>query len=170
MEKPAAKIFLIIFILSASVWLYASSMKHYETGSLLKFGTVEFRESLDPDVERSAYDIIAKHSIIVFITYPVVLLCGFGYVTTTRRTFKEEGWLMMSAILLFLFIPVELYCFWLDWKIVGLNYWGNWELEEFRKSFLNRTAALAGLPLIAQLCYYTIPIFVIFKPFKKLEQ
>ncbi len=147
--------------------MYASSMKHYETGALLNFGTVEFRGALDPAVERSAYDVIAQYSIISFISYPAVILCGIGYLLTTHRSLKQDGWLLMSAILLFLFVPVELYCFWLDWKIVGLNYWGEWELEEFRKAFLNRTTALAGLPLIAQLCYYTIPVIVLFKPFRK---
>ena len=76
---------------------------------------------------------------------------------------------MMSAILLYVFVPVELYCYWLDWKIVGLNYWGNWPLEEFRKVLLMRLTALAGLPFIAQMCYYTIPIFIIFKPLQKIE-
>jgi hypothetical protein len=169
MEKPAAKFFLIIFMLSAVVWLYASSMKHYESGIMLKFGTVEFKEQMDPAGERAAYRSIAQNSLVTFISYPFVLLAGLGFIMTTRRSLKREGWLMMSAILLYVFVPVELYCYWLDWKIVGLNYWGNWPLEEFRKVLLMRLTALAGLPFIAQMCYYTIPIFIIFKPLQKIE-
>lgn len=167
MERTSAKIFLLLLLLSAAVWLYALSVKNYEAGSLLVFGTVEFRESLDPVSERMVYDSIAQYSIIAFASYPIVLISAFAFVKTTRRSFKDDGWLLMSAILLFMFIPVELYCFWLDWKIVGLNYWGEWPLEEFRKAVLSRITALAGLPLIAQLCYFTIPIFVIFKPFQR---
>jgi hypothetical protein len=144
MEKPAAKFFLIIFMLSAVVWLYASSMKHYESGIMLKFGTVEFKEQMDPAGERAAYRSIAQNSLVTFISYPFVLLAGLGFIMTTRRSLKREGWLMMSAILLYVFVPVELYCYWLDWKIVGLNYWGNWPLEEFRKVLLMRLTALAG--------------------------
>jgi hypothetical protein len=169
MEKPAAKFFLIIFMLSAVVWLYASSMKHFESGIMLKFGTVEFKEQMDPAGERAAYRSIAQNSLVTFISYPFVLLAGLGFIMTTRRSLKREGWLMMSAILLYVFVPVELYCYWLDWKIVGLNYWGNWPLEEFRKVLLMRLTALAGLPFIAQMCYYTIPIFIIFKPLQKIE-
>ena len=170
MEKPISKLFLVIFVLSAAVWIYASSMKNYQSGKLLKFGTIEYIQDLNEVVERDSYHSIAKHSVISILSYPMVILTALGYVLTTPRSFKKNGWMLMSAILLFVFIPVEIYCYWLDWKIVGLNYWGNWPLEEFRKALLIRLTALAGLPFIAQLCYYTIPILIIFKPLQKQEE
>jgi hypothetical protein len=169
-ERTSAKVFLVLFILSAAAWLSANALKNYEAGRLLVFGTVEFQPSLDPVSERAAYTAIAQHTVVTFSAYPLVLITAFAFLKTTRRSVKEDGWLLMSAILLFMFIPVELYCFWLDWKIVGLNYWGDWPLEEFRKAVLARVTALAGMPLIAQLCYFTIPIFVIFKPLTRKHQ
>lgn len=157
----------MLFIASSLVWLFAGGMKNYHAGELLQFGTVEFKASLDPAIERIAYRSFAEHSILAFISYPFMLLGAAGFLATTQHSLKKEGWLMMSALLIFLFIPVELYCFWLDWKIVGLQYWGAWPVEEFRKAFYSRITALAGLPLIAQMCYYTIPIFIIFKPLNK---
>jgi len=167
MENSKSKFFLFIFTISALCWISAGILKNIQVGNLLEFGTVELKHSLPAEVERTAYYAIAKYSALMFIAYPLTLLSGFGYFITTKRTIKNDGWLLMSAILLLMFVPVELYCFWLDWKIVGLNYWGEWPLEEFRKAFLHRLTALAGLPFIAQLCYYTIPILVIFKPFRK---
>jgi hypothetical protein len=170
MEKVTAKIFLTLLILSAAVWMTASSVKNYQTGRLFEFGTAEFTQGLSAETERDIYRTISEQSVVIFITYPLVILFAAGYAATTRRTFRRDGWLMMSGILLFLFIPVELYCFWLDWKLVGLNYWGEWPLEEFRKAITVRLTALAGLPFIAQLCYYTIPIFIIFKPLQHRDQ
>jgi len=169
MEKPAAKFFSILFILSAMVWMYTSSMKNYESGHLLKFATIEFEENLNPVIERASYRAIAEYSVMIFISYPIVIFSAIGFVATSQRTFKEHGWLLMSALLLLMFLPVEVYCYWLDWKIVGLNYWGDWPLDEFRKAMIARLTALAGLPFIAQLCYYTIPIIIIFKPLQKSE-
>jgi hypothetical protein len=167
MENSTSKFFLIIFILTALCWLCAGILKNIKTGDLLEFGTIELKQSITPESERASYDAIAKYSVIIFITYPLTLISGIGYLMATKRTMKRDGWLLMSAILLLMFVPVELYCFWLDWKIVGLNYWGGWPLEEFRKAFVLRLTALAGLPFIAQLCYYTIPILVILKPFRR---
>ncbi len=169
MEKITAKFFLFIFIISATVWMYASSMKHYQAGMLFEFGTAQFKDQINADAERTIYRTFAENAVVVFFSYPLTIIAAAGFVATTRRKFRTDGWMMMSAILLFGFIPVELYCFWLDWKIVGLNYWGNWPLEEFRKAILLRMTALAGLPFIAQLCYYTIPIFIIFKPLRKTK-
>jgi hypothetical protein len=170
MEKTTAKIFLFLFIICAAAWLAAASVKNYHAGMLFDFGTVQFRNDLNVGTERSVYDRIAQSSAVAMILYPFVLLTAAGFLASTRRKFQQDGWLLMSAILLFGFIPVELYCYWLDWKLIGLNYWGNWPLEEFRKAVVLRMTALAGLPFIAQLCYYTIPIFVIFKPLQKKEQ
>ena len=167
METSSSKFFLALLILSTGVWLYSASMKNLESGLLLKFGTTEFIDNLDPSVEREAYRAMASYALVVFISYPVTILTAIGYMSTTRRTVRQDGWLLMSAILLFSFIPVEVYCFWLDWKIIGLNYWGSWPLEEFLKAFLHRMTALAGLPFIAHLCYCTIPAIIFLKPFKK---
>lgn len=167
MENTKSKLFMTAFVLSASCWLGTEIMKNIQIGNLLEFGTIEFKQSISGEFERATYNAIAHYSVIIFIAYPLTLMSFIGYLITTKRTFKNDGWLMMSAILLLMFIPVELYCFWLDWKIIGLNYWGAWPLEEFRKAFVLRLTALAGLPFVAQLCYYTIPILVIFKPLKK---
>ncbi|MCK9408205.1 MAG: hypothetical protein WCX28_08920 [Bacteriovoracaceae bacterium] len=170
MERSSAKIFLLLFVLSSVTWLYALSMKNITAGKLLKFGTVVFETTLDPAKEREVYRSVAEYSVIVFFSYPIVLITAFGFFKTTNRMFATDGWLLMSAILLFMFVPVELFCFWLDWKIVGLNYWGEWPLEEFRKAALARITALAGVPLIAQLCYFTIPVLVLWKPFSRKSE
>ncbi|MEW5797678.1 MAG: hypothetical protein AB1728_01610 [Bacteroidota bacterium] len=164
-----AKIFLVLFIISTVVWLTLIVLKNIEIGTLIEFGTVQFRADLTMEQERMTYAVLTKYSIVAAISYAFVIVSAAGYLGTMQRSVRNEGWMLMSAILLFIFVPVELYCFWLDWKLIGLQYWGDWPVEEFRKATVNRITALAGLPFIAQLCYFTIPIFIIFKPLKKKE-
>ncbi len=170
MEKPLTRIFLFFFCLSVVVWGWNTVMVNVATGTLLEFGTLTFVENLDPGQERSAYAEIAKHSLYSFAAYPIAVISAIGFLKTTRRSLKNDGWLMMSAVLFLIFIPVESYCLWLDWKIVGLQYWGEWPMEEFRKAFIARVTALAGLPFIAQICYLTIPFIIIFKPLQRQHQ
>lgn len=167
MEKPLTKFYLVVILLSAAVWFGSLILKNIETHTLLQFGTIEISPSLTPETERDSYRSLAEYSVITLVSYPVVLASVILFSITTRRSFKQEGWLLMSAILFLMFVPLEIYCFWYDWKIIGLVYWGNWTLEEFRKAFIQRLTLMAGLPFVAQLCYYTIPILVIFKPLKK---
>lgn len=167
MEKTLTKVLLLFFTVSSGVWLFNSTMRNIEAASLLKVGTIEYKEHLDPSLEAEIYRSTADRSVIGFISYSFALLTGFGYVMTTHRSMKEDGRLLISAILIVIFIPAEIYCFWIDWKIVGMTYWGHWSLDELRTVVLRRISALAGLHLIALLCYFTIPIFIIFKPLKK---
>lgn len=158
------KIFALLLIISAAVWFYSIIMRNVAVGNLLEFGTIQFRTNLTEESERKIYASLAQDSIISAVSYTAVILFTAGYLATTAKTMKQHGWLLMSAMLLFIFVPVEVYCFWLDWKLIGLQYWGEWPVDEFRKALMNRVTALAGLPFIAQLCYFTIPILIIFKP------
>ena len=167
MEKPLTRFYLAVLFLSVAVWLGSLILKNVEIHTLLKFGTIEFSSSLTPETEMDSYRSFAEYSVITLVSYPVVLVSVIFFSITTRRSFKQDGWLLMSVILFFLFVPLELYCFWYDWKIIGLAYWGYWPLEEFRKAFIQRLTLMAGLPFIAQMCYFTIPILVILKPLKK---
>ncbi|MBI2428309.1 MAG: hypothetical protein HYV29_05845 [Ignavibacteriales bacterium] len=164
-----AKLFLLLLSLSAAVWLTLIVLKNIEVSNLIEFGTVQFRPDLTVEQERTAYALFAEYSIVAVIAYTFVIVSAAGYLATSHQSARNEGWLLMSAILLFIFVPVELYCFWLDWKLIGLQHWGEWPVEEFRKVFLNRITALAGLPFIAQLCYFTIPLIVIFKPLRRTD-
>ena len=71
---------------------------------------------------------------------------------------------MMSALLFCLFTPVEVYTLILDLKMWYLDFHGSNDLVEFRKLFVHRLAALAGVPIIALLCYYTIIVLSVVRP------
>lgn len=167
MEKPAAKIFTVLFYITFMLFLGSVIVKNVQIMSIIEFGTTDFRQSLSIEKELGSYHTFSQYSLYIYILYPAVIFAAIGFLRTTQRKIKKEGWLLICSILLFLFVPVELFCFWLDWKIIGLNYWGEWPVEEFRKAFSIRLTALAGLPFVAQLCYFTIPIFIIFKPLQK---
>lgn len=166
MKRPVTRAAFILFVFAYVVWSAASVRTNIEIGTMLEFGTAAFRTGLTESAERTAYAALAVNAVARFIAYPFLLIGAAVFVGTTDLSVPKNGWLLMSAILLFLFVPVELYCSWLDWKLVGLQYWGTWPVEEFRKALMARVTALAGLPFIAQLCYYTIPILVLFKPFR----
>jgi len=168
-ETPKSKIAGVLFIMTALLWLAGTTFQNIASGKLLVFGTVELVQNLPEQTERSVYETIAQTAVVRMLSYPLVILFAFLYVRWTKKSFAANGWLLMSAILLFLFIPVEGYCLWREWKIVGLLYWGSWPIEEFRKAFLVRVTALGGLPMIASLCYYTIIGLIVVRPMKKKE-
>jgi hypothetical protein len=170
MKNISAKIFLTLFVFGAVVWLGALSTRSMLGNELLQFGTIELKTNLDPSFERELYRIISYVTVLVMGGYAAALIGAIGYCATAGVAWKQHGWLLMCAILFFIFVPVELWSLHLDWKIIGLNFWGEWPLEEFRKAFIRRLTALSGLPVIANLSYYTMIVIAVWRPFEQQEK
>jgi hypothetical protein len=165
MELRTAKISLLVCIIAAMCWLGGINVRALIGFDLLQIGTLDFKPNIHPYIERTVYTLIAQSSLVVNIAYVITWIAGIIFLKTTSLCLKEHGWLMMCAILFYLFTPVEIYTMVLDVKMWYLDFIGSNDLVEFRKLFIHRLAALAGLPMITLLCYYTIIVLAIFRPF-----
>jgi len=165
LEKAA----LFVLIVAAITWLGGVTVRLVLSGCLFVPGTLEFKPELVPIVEREAFRMINYTSILTLIGYVVALLSGLLFLFSTRLKLRENGWLMMAVLLFCMFIPVEAYTSYLDGKMISLELWGSPQPPLFRELFIERVAALKGVPFIALLCYYTIIGLAIWKPLKKPE-
>lgn len=163
------RIALFVLIVASIIWLGGVNIRALIGNSILKPGTVEFNEFLDPHAEREVYRAIAVASVAILISYAVVLVSSILFLATSPFAFKEHGWLMISAMLFFIFVPVECYTLYLDWKMIYLEFYTTEDIEAFRTLFLSRVMALQGVPFIAVLCYYTIVGLAVFQPMKRIK-
>ena len=167
MERPITKIALLVIVLGAIVWLGGLNIRALIGFDMLEVGTLDFKPNIHPYVERSILGLIAQGSMIINISYVFVWIAGIVFLATTTLRLKENGWLMMCAILFYLFTPVEVYTMVLDTKMWYLNAIGSNDLVEFRILFIHRLAALAGVPMIALLSYYTAIVIAVFRPMRR---
>lgn len=168
MKSRIAKISLVLTIVGSIVWLGGINVRAVIGGDLLEFGTIEFKSNIHPMIERAIFSLIAKSSLVVLPAYMLTILSSIVFLKTTTLRLRQHGWLVMSAILLYLFVPVEIYTMILDVKMMYLDLIvSSSDLVEFRKLFIHRLAALSGVPIIALFCYYTIAVLVVFQPLKK---
>jgi hypothetical protein len=166
-ESKTAKISLAILALGGIVWLGGINIRALIGFDLLQSGTLDFKPNIHPFVERAVYGLIAQSSIIVNSAYILVWIGGIVFLRSTKLILKENGWLMMSAILFYMFTPVEIYTMVLDVKMWYLDFIGSVDLVEFRILFIHRLAALSGVPMIALLSYYSIIVVAVFRPFRR---
>jgi hypothetical protein len=165
-ETRAGKISLTIFCICFLCWLGGINIRALVGFNLLQPGTIDFKPNIHPYVERTVYGLLAQSSSVISIAYIVAWITGIIFLQRTSLRLKEHGWLMMSAILFYLFTPVEIYTMVLDFKMWYLDHIGSNDLVEFRKLFIHRLAALSGVPIIALLSYYTIIVVVIVQPMR----
>lgn len=170
MEQRSSKTALCILLIAGVVWLGGINIRAMIGFDLLIPGTLEFKSNIHPYIERQVYGLLAQSSMIIYIAYCIVWISGLWFLKTTRLRLKYQGWLMMSAILFYVFTPVEVYTGILDAEMWWLDHIGSNDLVEYRKLFIHRLAALSGVPMIALLCYYTIIVLAVFQPLKKIRQ
>ena len=161
------QIALFVFILSSMLWQGSTHMRAIIGNDLLKFGTLEFEEYIVPDAEGEIYRLLSFASLLVIGSYIVALVSSVVFLATSPFKFREHGWLLMSAILFYLFVPVEIFTMVLDGRMIYAEFFTTADNEVFRELFSARLGALAGAPFVATLCYYTIIGLAVFQPLKK---
>lgn len=172
MDSPAARssswrVALFVFVVSGIFWLGGANIRAIIGNDMLKIGTLEFEEYLPPEAEREIYRLLSFTSLFLIISYCTAVISSVVFLVSSPYRLKDHGWLMMSAILFYLFVPVEAFTMYLDGKMIYQEFFTTADNQVFRELFIARVAALAGAPLIASLCYYTIIGLAIFQPFKK---
>jgi len=167
MRDQISRVSLFALIVCSIIWLGAVNVRAVIGNELLNFGTLEFKTNLDAELEREVFRLISLSSVIVIGGYLGTFVSAIVFVRTTALPLKQNGWLMMSAILFFMFSPVEFYTLFLDWRMISIDFFSNPSLTDFRVLFIHRLAALAGVPMIALLSYYTIIGLVVWQPMKK---
>jgi len=161
------RVALFVLVVAAIIWLGGVNIRAMIGNDMLKTGTLEFEEYLPPEAEREIFRLLSISSVVVILSYCFVLLSGIVFLVTSPFRLKEHGWLMMSAILFFLFVPVEGFTMYLDAKMIYQEFFTTADNQVFRELFIARVAALAGAPLIALMSYYTIIGLATFQPFRK---
>jgi len=166
-QSKSNKIALMLLIFGAVFWLGAINVRAIIGNELLNYDQFSFKTSIPPDRENTLFQLMANSSIVIVSAYTVVLISSIWFLKTTHLKIKQNGWLLMSAILFFIFVPAEAYTHYLDIKFVLLYHSNPPNHDELLRIFGKRLGALSGVPVIALFCYYTIIGLAIFRPLSK---
>jgi len=114
-------------------------------------------------------------SAIIQTTFPLVNLTFFSYLMLvisftlflifTQLKFKENGWLFIISMIIFLTLPFEAVLLTIDYKLIVLFINEQFASEEVLKLIIERITLLSSFPIILLLSYFSIPFFLVVKPF-----
>ncbi len=169
-QTTSNKIALTLLVIATIFWLGAINIRALIGNQLLVYDQFQFRTSIPPDRENTIFQLISDSSLVVIISYAIVLTCSVCFALTNKLKLRENGWLLMCYILFFMFVPVEVYTYIIDIKFMLLFQTHPPNHDELLKLFGQRLGALSGAPVIALLCYYTIIPIAIFRPLMKKER
>jgi len=177
METPPAsrsvKFALFFLVVGGVFWLGGTNIRAIIAFDLFETGTLQYKTWLPPDAERQCFHLIAYTALYTISGYLIVLAAFTVFLAKTELRMRENGWLLMCAILFYMFVPVELYQIVYDVRMVlqeraveGVINWFSVRTEA-QSLLKGRLAALSGVPVIALLCYYTCITLAVWKPMKR---
>ena len=162
-----AKISLFILIVASIFWLGGINVRFFIGNQLLNYDEFNFRTSIPPDEENQIFKMISDASLIIMISYIIVFISAVMFLNYAKINLRENPWMLMSAILFFVFAPVEFYTSYIDLKFMILFNKRPANHDMLLELFGERIGFLRGVPWIAIMCYYSIIWFAVFKPMKK---
>jgi hypothetical protein len=167
MKKHFSNFIILVIAVGAIFWLGALNIRALVGNELFETDVLQWKNNLSPDFYSAYFRIIAMSSILTLISYTMVLMFTIIYLVYVKPDLKANGWLMASLIFFFLFMPVEVYTSYYDFRFVYEYFFASADYYYLKELLTKRITALSGLPVIAIFCYYTIVGLIIWKPMKK---
>ena len=100
-----------------------------------------------------------------FITYIIFVLSFSIFLFTSKMILKENGWLFIITLIVYITLPFEVYLMTIDYKmILGLNYSATVNADYIISLIKDRFENLSSFPVIIILSYCSAYFFLIFKP------
>lgn len=167
--SKGSKFWLTVLVIAGITYLGAINVRFIIGNELLNFDEFSFKSFLLPVELSLIFKLISYSSIVIIVSYLIVFISAIFFLVNYKINYRENVWLLVSAILFFVFSPVEFYSSYLDFKFYLMYLEDPYEYEQKLLVFGERLGLLKGVPWIALLCYYTIIVISIFKPLKKTK-
>lgn len=164
------KVFLSFFILGGIIWLGGGIVRNAVAFDLFNPGTLELKQAHTEGMRLQTVRVYALIGGWTSAGFLAAILGGIAVFILERKEWKRRAWIVMSAILFFLIIPIQLWMMWQDYRLWQLfDVWSGMPLAhpaEIVGVFLNRiqdttASVMNGLSFLVAL---TITLVLIWKP------
>jgi len=102
---------------------------------------------------------------LTFYSYIIMIISFTLFLILSGLKLKENGWLLIVSLIIFLTLPLEFLLLITDYKLIDLFMNEQFVSEHILKLIIERMSKLSSFPIILILSYLTIPYFLVFKPF-----
>jgi hypothetical protein len=164
-QNLITKISAYIAMLVGSIWLGA-----YATRMMISYQLFDVDMNLmnylnEQNLEGILITIIPAINT-TFILYIVFIISFTVFLISSRFKLKNNGWLFIISVVIYLTLPFEAYLMTIDYKIfLALNCSDVINSEYVIELIRNRFTSLSSFPIIIFLSYCSLIYFLLFKPF-----
>jgi hypothetical protein len=157
-------LFLSVSALSCIFWIGSYLLRMFLTYQLFNETMTAYRPFIN-DKNINAILLVLNPSVITtLVLYVIFILSFILFLFTTKLNLKQNGWLFIITVLVFITAPFEIYLMTIDYKIFNMVYSGIFTNGDVLNLITKRFKDLSSFALIELLCYCTVILLAIFQP------
>jgi hypothetical protein len=164
------KIYAFLAVLSGAIWLGS-----YVERMIISYQLFDIDMNVMPYVnQQNLNGILATIVPAIFTTFILYIFFIFVFTIflfTSKISLRENGWLFIITVIIYLTLPFEAYLLTIDYRIISAFSFTDASDAEFILSLIkDRFTTLSSFPIIIFLSYCSLIYFLLFKPFTKKIQ
>lgn len=164
-ENKLAPVFGYIALASGSIWFGAYISRLLTTYQMFEATELVLKSYITnanlPAIIQTTFPLVN----LTFFSYLILIISFTLFVIFTNVKFKENGWLLIVSLIIYLTLPLESILLMIDYKLIVLFLNEQFASEDILKLIIERITMLSSFPIILLLSYLSIPYFLVFKPF-----
>lgn len=162
--KLFSKIVLYICILSGVLWLGSYAARLTLIYQLFQGNDFTLKSVFDNQNLPGIFITINSVAILNAILFAIFIISFLMFLIFSHVKLKDNGWLLISSIIIILTIPFEIFLMSIDYKIFSIIQSGNVNTKLILDYTISRFKILGSFPIIEILCYFSIIYLILFKP------
>jgi len=160
-----SSIFGYLALTSGSIWFGAYIARLISTYQMFEPSELILKEYITTSNLPSIFQTMYPLVILSFFSYLLLIICFTLYLITVNLKLKENGWLFIISMIIYVTFPFEAILMTIDYKLIAIFFNELFASEEIFELIIERLSLLSSFPIIMILSYLSIPYFIIFKPF-----
>jgi len=172
MKNKSILLSIIKYLLALSfvIWLGSYVSRHLLIYQMFEPTELELKSIFKPENLENIFIVILPILVTNIISYSAFVLLFIVYLIISKISIKNEGWLFISMLIIFVTSPFEIYLLLKDYSIVSLIYGRTTDSLTILDLIRKRITILSSFSLIEIFSYLVVVFLVITKPLVKSHE
>lgn len=164
-QNYTSSLFGFLALASGSIWFGAYFSRLMTSYQMFKETELVLKDYINGSNLPAVIETMSPIVYITIISYLVMIFTFTLFLITTHLKLRQNGWLFITAAIIYLTLPFESYLLSIDYNLIQLFIEGQFGSERIIQLITQRLTRLSSFPIILILSYLSIPFLLVFKPF-----
>jgi hypothetical protein len=162
-----SKIAMYVSVTSGALWLGGYFLRMIVVYQLFQGPELNLRSFISNQNLGGILSMLNSADLTTGLLYVVFISSFLIFLITSGLKLKNNGWLFISAVIIFVTMPFEIYLMSIDYKIFSIVNAGVFDAKHVLGLYINRLNSLGSFSIVEILSYFSVLYFIIFQPLKR---